>query len=166
MSDKRGKYLLDSNVLISAHRQYYAIDICPGFWKAIKKGYEDGHIYSTERVKQELLPSGDFISNWIKAELPDDFFIKDSSAEIAAEFTPLMSWVAAQGYHSAAIADFAAKADGWIIAAAKRNNFCVVTHEVVNQSKKKVKIPNVCAQFKVPYCNTFDLLRNLSYSFR
>jgi hypothetical protein len=29
------EYLIDSDVLIQAHRSYYAFDICSGFWDAI-----------------------------------------------------------------------------------------------------------------------------------
>jgi hypothetical protein len=29
------RYIVDSNVFITAKNLYYAFDICPGFWKSI-----------------------------------------------------------------------------------------------------------------------------------
>ena len=42
----------------------------------------------------------------------------------------------------------------------------VVTHEEYAQDvKKSVKIPNVCIEFHVPWCSTFDLLRGVGEQF-
>ena len=44
MTEDGPKFLLDSNVLITAHRLYYAFDICPGYWAALKAGHAAGRI--------------------------------------------------------------------------------------------------------------------------
>ena len=31
------KYLLDTNIFINAHRQYFPIDFCPAFWSFLEK---------------------------------------------------------------------------------------------------------------------------------
>lgn len=165
-SDGR-KYLLDANVLITAHRQYYAFDLCPGFWNSVLTGCGAGRIFSTRRIEAELLAGGDALSEWVKRELPAAFFLDDSSGPVTKAYAPMMAWVASHGFLPAAVAEFAAEADGWLIAAAKATGHCVVTHETRKLgARARVPIPNVCEEFGVPYCNSFEMLRDLGCSFR
>jgi hypothetical protein len=78
-----------------------------------------------------------------------------------------MSWVQAQEQFSdAAKADFAAGADGWLVAYARSKGLIVVTHEVLDPSiRRKVPIPNVCEAFGVSYVDTFEMLRELGVRF-
>ncbi len=82
MTDESQKFLLDANVLISAHRSYYAFDICPGFWDAVIAGHAEGRIFSTQRVLAELRRGGDALLAWAEAELPEGFFMDDSELEV------------------------------------------------------------------------------------
>lgn len=68
-------YLLDSNILITAHRFYYAFDICPGFWRQVIAHHESGSLYSIDRVKTELEEQGDELAEWIDQQLSDSFFL-------------------------------------------------------------------------------------------
>lgn len=53
-------------------------------------------------------------------------------------------------------------ADQWLIAKAGATGQTVVTHEVlVPPTSQKIKIPNICQQFNVPYMSAFDLLETL-----
>ncbi|MEN3942298.1 DUF4411 family protein [Prosthecobacter sp. SYSU 5D2] len=167
MTNESRKFLLDTNVLITAHRSYYAFDLCPGFWQSISDGHAAGRLCSTVRVRDELLKGKDLLADWLKITLPDGFFLDDSSAEIATEYGPLMSWVVARGFTSGAQAKFASDADGWLIATAKKEGFCLVTHEVSRpEARAKVQMPDVCKEFGVAYCNTFDMLRELGCKFQ
>lgn len=159
------KFLLDANVLIAAHRSYYAFDLCPGFWQSVLDGFAAGRIYSTQRVKAELL-KGDALEEWVNDQLPDEFFLDDSTAGIAVEYGPMMAWVVAKGFLPAAQAKFAKDADGWLVAASKTDGFCLVTHEIRQEgAKARVPIPNVCDEFGVEHCNTFEMLRELGCSY-
>jgi Domain of unknown function (DUF4411) len=161
------KFLLDANVLIAAHRSYYAFDLCPGFWESVLDGFAAGRIYSTQRVKAELLKGGDVLSDWVELILPDEFFLDDASAGIAAGYGPMMAWVMAKGFLPAAQAKFATDADGWLVAASKQMGFCLVTHEGRQEgAKARVPMPNVCEEFGVSYCNTFEMLRELGCTYR
>lgn len=161
------KFLLDANVLIAAHRLYYAFDLCPGFWQSVLDGFAAGRIFSTHRVKVELLTGGDVLSDWVTNELPAGFFVNDATAAVVAEFAPMMAWVASKDFLPAARAKFATDADGWLAAAAKHSGFCVVTHETRKEgAKARVIIPNVCEEFGVSYCNTFEMLRELGCAYR
>jgi hypothetical protein len=57
------------------------------------------------------------------------------------------------------------RADPWLIAKARVLGATVVTHELLRppETIRKVAIPNICTEFKVPYQNTFDLLRGLGF---
>jgi len=168
MNEVGRTFLLDANVLIAAHRGYYAFDLCPGFWKSISEGHASGRIFSTSRVESELMKgkTGDTLTTWLATEMPDDFFLDDATAEIAAEFAPLMAWVASGQFLSAAQAKFASDADGWLIATARKLGYCLVTHEArQDAAKARVPMPNVCDEFGVAYCNTYEMLRELGCSY-
>lgn len=124
------KFLLDANVLITAHRSYYAFDLCPGFWRAVQSGFAAERIYSTRRVQAELRAGGDALAAWIDNELPEEFFVDDSAAAVVAEYGPMMAWVASKDFLPAAEAKFATDADGWLVATAKQAHFHLVTHEI------------------------------------
>jgi len=160
-------FLLDTNVLIAAHRAYYAFDLCPGFWESIKAAHAAGRIFSTRRVRDEMVGKGDALATWVAQELPPEFFVDDSAAGIVAEYGPMMAWVVARGFMPAAQAKFATDADGWLVATAKHGNFCLVTHEARKpDAKARVPIPNVCEEFAVSYCNSFEMLRALGCCYR
>lgn len=162
-----GKYLLDASVLITAYRSYYAFDICPGFWQSILDHFAAGRIFSTQRVKTELLRTTDALSDWVKASLPGGFFIDDSSAAVILEYRPMMTWVVSKGFLPAAQAKFASDADGWLVATSKHAGYCLVTLEARQDgARARVPIPNVCEEFSVPYCNTSEMLRALGCCYR
>ena len=43
-------YLLDANVFISAHRLYYGMNLCPGFWDALTALHDAGSPYSASQA--------------------------------------------------------------------------------------------------------------------
>ncbi|MEI8038651.1 MAG: DUF4411 family protein [Verrucomicrobiota bacterium] len=160
-------YLLDANVLIAAHRSYYAFDLCPGFWRAVQTGHAAGRIFSTHRVFTELQRGGDVLADWVGRVLPADFFLDDSAGGVIAAYAPMMQWVQSRDYHIAAKNKFASDADGWLVAMAKHGGYMLVTHESrSDDAKARVPVPNVCDHFGVSYCNTFEMLRALSCQFR
>lgn len=75
-------------------------------------------------------------------------------------FQAMVTWVnSVPQFMPAAKAEFAAAADGWLIAFAKVNKSIVVTHEeYAPDVQRKVPIPNVCLEFNVECVNTFEML--------
>lgn len=167
MRQEGRRFLLDADILIAAHRRYYSFDICPGFWRAIREGHSAERVFSTRRVRKQLMDGGDGLATWVGEELPEDFFIDDETATVAARFAPMMAWVGGHHFHPAAKALFASDTDGWLVAAAKDRGWCVVTNETYQpEVKARVKIPNVCVEFGVEYIDTFDFLRELECRFQ
>lgn len=72
-----------------------------------------------------------------------------------------MTWVQGQSqFFDYAKDEFAKGADGWLIAYAKAKGCVVVSNEKFEATvRSKVKIPNVCQAFGIPYVNTFEMLR-------
>ncbi|MGD2110011.1 MAG: DUF4411 family protein [Phycisphaerae bacterium] len=163
MSGSR-RYVLDANVFIEAQNRYYAVDICPGFWVALTRQHKAGRIFSIDRVRKELLNLD--LRKWIEEKLPRTFFKGTGDKKVADAFAEMVMWVQDQQFKPQAKAEFSSVADGWLVAYAKVNGQMVVTHEeYAPAAEKKVHIPNVCVEFNVPYCDTFEMLRSLKEQF-
>lgn len=69
-------YLIDSNILIQAHRKYYPFDVVPGFWKLLSELAHKGIVKSIDKVKLEVIDNsgdGDLLKDWCIANLPENF---------------------------------------------------------------------------------------------
>jgi predicted nucleic acid-binding protein len=161
-----GMYVLDTNVFIEAARRYYAFDIAPPFWESLIQHAKNGRIYSIDRVKQELERGKDELATWATSQFNDAFASTDEE-DVIASYSEVMNWVQAQDqFLDAAKADFAAVADGWLVAYAKVKGYIVVTHELpAIDARSKVPIPNVCEALGVSYVDTFAMLRELGVRF-
>jgi hypothetical protein len=116
-----------------------------------------------------LLVPDDQIADWIKLEVPDGFFKETKDQAVVDAFSDMVQWVYSQDqFVDAAKSEFASVADGWLIAfaAASSSEIVVVTHEeYAPDVKKKVPMPNVCLEFNVNYCNTFEMLQRVGEKF-
>lgn len=56
--------------------------------------------------------------------------------------------------------EFLESADHYLVAQALADNYYVVTHEVPAETRRRIKIPNVCNAFRIKYLSLFDMLRN------
>jgi len=159
-------FILDANVFIQAHRFYYAFDICPGFWKAIIKNFQNGEYFSLDKVKDEL-KGKDALWNWIKSQLPSDFFKSTSDAFVQQSFGKLMQWAQTQTqFTDAARTEFASVADAWIVAYGMSKGGTVVTQETLKvEAKARIPIPNACVAYGVPFCGTYEMLRCTNIQF-
>ena len=163
--------MLDANVFIGAHRNYYSLDFCPGFWDCVIRHFHDGRLLSIDKVRDEIYNTGkpqkpDALLTWTKAA-PRDLFVSSSDQPVMDAYRDLINWIQNNHqYKREAKDEFASVADGWLAAYAKAHNAIVVTHEVLApDAKKRVPLPNVCRQFNVPYLNTFEMLRHLGVQF-
>lgn len=163
------RYIVDSDVFITAKNRYYAFDLCPGFWKCLIRRHLDGRVFSIDRVKAELLSGRktEDLVVWVKAEVPDGFFCGVDDEAVTAKYTEIMFWAQrSPDFTDAAKAKFATGADGWIVAFAAVNGAIVVTNErPAPEARREIKLPNVCDAFGVPYRDTFQMLRDLAVKF-
>ena len=163
-SSANNRYLLDADVLITASRHYYAMDISPGFWSCIEHFGTLGQVRSIDRVRHEIVSPPNLVQ-WT-TRLGNRFFLFSGSEEVVSVFSSMQTWVYSNDqFMDAAKEEFATKADGWLAAYAKVHNYVLVTNEVSNpDSRKRVPLPDLCNKFEVVPRDPFQMLRDLGVS--
>ena len=157
-------YLLDANVLMTAHDAYYPIERVPQFWKWIIDNAENGRIKIPYEILGELEAGNkeSELFKWVRENKKN--LLLDEDVDIL-----LVNKVIEQGYANDLTDDEIHKLgrDPFLIAyaLAARPDRCVVTLEGVqsNAKPKNRKIPLVCAMLKIPCINTFALIRELDF---
>lgn len=157
-------FFIDSNVFIESRKNFYAPDICSAFWLWFSEECsKNSNIRSITNVLEELDAGRDDLPEWVRQKLPRDFFMSVSNdADIIAERRRMQDVLEERNdYKSAKVRNFLAKADLWLIAAAKVKGGCVVTNERANPEQARIKIPSVANQFGVNCCEIYDVMRTL-----
>lgn len=162
-------YILDADVFITAKNRYYAFDVCPGLWASVIHHHRAGRTYSIDRLRNELLMGRktEDLVQWVTKDLPATFFLSVDGDPVTAAYTDVMMWAQrSPQYFDYAKAKFATGADGWLVAYAKVHDAIVVTNEERRpEAKREIKLPDVCAQFEVPFIDTFRMLKDLAVRF-
>ncbi len=160
-------YLIDTNVLIRAKREWYRFGTFPGFWALMKQLATDGVITSVEAVHRELVAQKDELSDWVAQECPTGLFVAPDAGTAAAAGR-VTAWTVGPltHYSEAAHAEFFAAADYWIVAQALAHGHTVVTHEIpAPQSVKNIKVPDACNALGVPWLNSYQMLEEVGARF-
>jgi hypothetical protein len=152
-------YLVDADVLIRAKNQHYGFDFFPGFWDWLDEANTDGLVCSVEQVGRELMNYNDQLAAWARARIGSFFVPPDD--DVVQSLRAIATWVAGTGprYTQAAVAEFLASADYYLIAHGHANQDVVVTHEITSPSAKKIKIPDACSAMGVQCVTVFEMLR-------
>jgi hypothetical protein len=150
-------YLLDANIFIQAKNLHYGFDFCPAFWDWIDEAHAAGTVYSIESVRTELLAGSDELTSWANGR-PSTFFLAPTAVTLPS-LQATSAWATSAGYEPGAVSIFLQAADYYLVAQAQQLQYTVVTHEVVAQSAKRIKIPNACLALNVKYVTPFTMLR-------
>lgn len=151
------KYLLDANVFISAKNLHYGFDFCPGFWQWLVEANERELVGSIESVGRELLAGEDELSEWAKARGPS--FFRKPEHSLVSGLGRVSEWAVSQKYEPAAINTFFMAADYYLIGAALSSGACLVTHERIADTTKKIKIANACVDLGIECFTPYEMLR-------
>lgn len=153
-------YIVDTNIFIRSYHEM-PMDIWETFWKRITEAANAGLLFSITAVKEEIEKGNDTLKQWIKENLPSNFFFKLDD-DILQCYQETQEWAAAQPhFKETAREDFAILADAFLIAAAKSKGATLITYEKSDMnSRKRVKIPDVCQALGVPYCDLNAFLRD------
>lgn len=159
-------YVVDASALIQAARQFYAFDIFPAFWSMLEMQGAAGQIGSIDRVLEELELGRDRLAEWATNNSGIRFASTDR-VEVLERYRRIMGWLQKQDqFFEAGKMEFAAGADGWLVAYAAEEQCKVVTQEKFNaESKRTVPIPNVCMAFGVQCVDLFAMMRELHITF-
>lgn len=160
-------YVLDANAFVQAHRKFYALDLCPGYWCALEAHHVRGAVGSIDRIRNELARNHDPLWTWIKGNLPNPFFASTDDNGVIERFSDAMMWVNAQPrFFSHAKAEAANSADTWLCASAKARGHVVVTLETLDANvRRRVPLPNLCHALGVECITPFEMLRELRVQF-
>lgn len=150
-------HLLDANVFIQAKNLHYGLDFCPAFWDWIEAANLRQTVFSIEKVGDELLSGADELADWAR-QRGDTFFLKPDSP-LVPSLQMTSQWANNGNYDPAAVTTFLQVADFYLVAHAHAHGHIVVTHEVVANSLKKIKIPNACIDLGVKCMTPFEMLR-------
>ena len=156
-------YIIDADVFIRAKNQHYGFDFCPAFWDWLIQANENGQVFSIRKVGEGIMSGRDELADWA-TKLSSNFFLHSDSTTYDA-LKEISDWIKLQDYEYTSIEEFLKNDDYHIIGHALAGQHTVVTHEVRANSKKKIKIPDVCFGLGVPCMDPFRMLRNLHPSF-
>ena len=166
-------YVLDTNVFITAYQRYYGLDFARPFWDFLVQAAQTGHLLSIDKVKEEIVGGGDDLATWFTENF-QDYCISTRTADVLNAYQMLVQHVQNNIiYHQRAKNEFMdiGNADAWLLAYCwdvhqKGTEVCLVTLEMSNaNARKRIPIPNICQDFGLDYCNSFDLIRALKFSF-
>lgn len=158
-------YLLDTNVFVTPKQTYYGFDFVPGFWTSLLSAHTKLSVHSVRSVYLELQDYKDELSQWAETIAPRSLFLEPDDQTVAA-ITEIIAWANSQDFTEPARREFQASADLELIATAQATGKTVVTLEKSKpESKKSIKIPDVCNAFNIKYTDPFTMLRQLGVSF-
>lgn len=112
-------FALDANVFIEAHRRYYGLDLCPGFWECLRHFGDLGRLLTIDRVRAELLRGGDALSQWIRAS-PEGLFVSSGQPAVVETFIEMMDWVETNGQFRGRVCDVG----GWLVGGVREGARC------------------------------------------
>ena len=156
-------YLLDANVLIRAHEDYYPIDRIPQFWTWLLLMASNGTVKMPVQIYDEVAHSSDMLGEWLRQTDVKEALILAEKTDAAQ-----VRHVIAHGY-APDLNDVELESigrDPFLIAAAlSGGDRVVVTREVSRPSKQRAnrKIPDVCSGFGLTVINDFGLYRELRF---
>ena len=154
--------LLDANMLIDANRDYYPIHRVPEFWAWLVYIGEQGRVKVPQEVYDKVTDANDDLANWLKDNRDAMLLAEDADPRV-------VDLVIRQGYADDLTDDEIEKLneDPFLIAYALAdiNHRCVVTTERSRSSRQRANrhIPDVCDDFDVSHCNTFELVQALDF---
>lgn len=163
-------YLLDANVLITAHTTYYPLDAVPEFWTWLTHQCGEGNIKMPIDTYEEVKDGGTDeeqspLYAWVRHEANRAVLLLNGEAD-----GDLVRRVLRDGYADD-LSDNEVEGlgrDPFLIAHALADtvNRCVVTTEVSKPTKTRQnrRIPDACASLGVRCCDPFALLRTLRFS--
>lgn len=160
-------YLCDANVPITAHNSYYAIDRVPEFWEWFVYMGQSNRIKIPIEIIEEIKAGrkeNDLLYEWIRDKDNLDALTLDEEVD-----STILQRVVAEGYAPDLTDDEIELLgrDPFLVAYALAGpSRCVVTTEASKPSKKRQnrRLPDVCMDLAVPWCDTFTLIRELGFS--
>lgn len=155
-------YLIDANIFITAHREYYSFDIAPSFWEQLIEKASD-KIIIIERVKNEIQKGGDELTEWYNEECSNFKVLGIPDNSVIEAYREIINSVNKNTqYLQSAKEEFASVADSWLCSYGLAYDYTIVTLETYDAYiRKRIKIPNICEEFDIKYINLSQFMREV-----
>jgi len=163
-------YLLDANVLITAHRDYYPMDMVPEFWTWLLHKAQQGIVKMPLETFEEVRDGGgkakkDPLVDWLGEKAVKDALLLNEEVD-----PDLVVAVLKAGYgdnlNDTEIEQIGR--DPFLVAYGFKDPVAriIVSVEVSAPSKKRAnrRVPDVCKDNGISCCNTFAMLKALGFS--
>jgi hypothetical protein len=157
-------YLLDANVMIRAHEDYYPIDRIPQFWVWLVAQATKGIVKTPYEIYHEIEVSKGQLRDWLTDSANSKVMILDQKIDPV-----ILNKVLTGGYapdlDDSEIEEIGQ--DPFLIGYAVMNapEVAVVTKEVSAPSKQRAnrRIPDVCRIFGIRCISDFEFYRELGF---
>ncbi len=162
-------FLIDANVLITPYEQYYPFDFAQTFWQQMDTHISNGKIAILDMVRDEIYKGQDDLANWLKG-LHIAHMVSHKDQGIIVNYSQIIQYLQnSKFYKESAMQEWAngSVADAWLIAAAMKYGYTLVTFEKPNMGlnatspSKEAKLPNVATHFNVKTVELFYMMRQL-----
>ena len=160
-------YLLDANVLIDAHRDYYPLDRVPEFWEWLLHHAAAGQVKMPYEIHDEVKRGKDELSKWIKDPEVKGVLLLDGESD------PVNVRQAIRIGYASDLRDTEIEKlgmDPFLLAYALSDpgGHCIVTTEVSRPSRRRANrhLPDAAHRLRIETCNTFGLTRRLDFRTR
>lgn len=172
------KYLLDTNIFLQSYREYYCMDICPGFWDFLKQG--NNNVKSIQQVCEELKANEDNndLMETIEHMKGQKFFISEYDiteasfkkvSEVIENYKEKLNVKfpgdRAKAKLQTSIDKFIDSADYFLLSLAYQDNYIIVTKEKYTNSNNEIKIPNIAERLDIKCSTLEEMLRDIKIKF-
>lgn len=155
-------YLLDANVVITAHETYYPVHRIPRYWEWLLEQATAGVIKMPHRIFEEVRPEPGPLADWLKRpDVKEAFILREQTVGVrdvlVTGYAPDLDDVEIETIGK----------DPFLIAAARAApDRVVVTKEVSKPSKTRAnrKVPDVCKDLGIVAINDFRLYSVLKFT--
>lgn len=157
---KQSLFCIDTSALIHGWRRDYPPDVFGSVWANIAGLAKSGTLIAPEEVLLELDRGGDELHAWANEHevmfLPADEHVQVEVAQIVNRWPTFVPSHSRDGIW----------ADPYVIALASVKGATVVTGEKpVGSNAKRLKIPNICIEMGLLYCDLLGLVRTCQWEF-
>jgi hypothetical protein len=153
-------YWIDSGVLISAKNGLYAPELVPQFWTFIETQLKGGNVRMPKKCFDEITDGTDDLAKWCKQRKNIGHFCCKANRDVQHHFSIIAAHVYTNHKQHAA-AEFLKGGDAWVMAHAAATGGFVVTEELRNKYKGKVKIPTESKALRIPWKSTAEMCKEL-----
>jgi hypothetical protein len=162
-------YLLDANVLITAHNTYYPVDTVPEFWDWVLHHANLGSVKMPLEIYEEIKDGGtddekDLLFGWAVGEGVKEALVLKEEVD-AAHVAKCISAGYAPDLTDDQLLQVGRDPFLMAYAMASPEARCVVTNEVSAPTKTRQnrRIPDVCSTLGLNCCSTFVMLKALGF---